>query len=120
MSMLTIAVLISSGAFLFYGITCLISQKMTDEFIRFGLDKQKRLLTGYLQILGALGLIFGYFFSDALVFLASAGLTLLMLLGFAIRIKIKDSISQSLPSLVVAFLNLYICIGYYDKMSLIG
>ena len=116
MSLLTIAVLLSGAAFLFYGITCLSSQKMTDEFIRFGLNKQKRLLTGYLQILGALGLIFGYYYSDRLVFSAAAGLTLLMLLGFAIRIKIKDSISQSIPSLIVAFLNLYICIGYYDKI----
>ncbi|SRX55483.1 DoxX family protein [Aequorivita sp. CIP111184] len=116
MSILTIAVFLSGGAFLFYGLSCLISQKMTDEFIRFGLDKQKRLLTGYLQILGALGLIFGNFFLDDLVFIASAGLSVLMLLGFAIRIKIKDSISQSLPSLVVAFLNLYICIEYYYKI----
>ena len=119
MTILTIAVFLSGGAFLFYGITCLSSQKMTDEFIRFGLNKQKRLLTGYLQILGALGLIFGYFFSVVLVFIAAAGLTLLMLLGFAIRIKIKDSISQSLPSLLVAFLNLYIFIGYYYKLFLI-
>ena len=116
MSILNIAVFLSSGAFLFYGITCLSSQQMTDEFIRFGLNKHKRLLTGYLQILGALGLIFGYFLSVKLVFIAAAGLTLLMLLGFAIRIKIKDSISQSLPSLIVAFLNLYICIGYYDNL----
>ena len=116
MNILTIAVFVSGGAFLFYGITCLNSQKMTDEFIRFGLNKQKRLLTGYLQILGALGLLFGYFFSNHLVFSAAAGLTLLMLLGFAIRIKIKDSISQSIPSLIVAFLNFYICIGYYHRI----
>ena len=119
MNILTLAIFLSSGAFLFYGINSLISQKMANEFIRFGLNKQKRLLTGYLQILGALGLAFGYFYSADLVFIASAGLTLLMLLGFAIRIKIKDSISQSLPALLVAFLNLYICIGYYDKLSLI-
>lgn len=113
------AIFLSSTAFLSYGINCLISQKMTDEFIRFGLNKPKRLLTGYLQVLGALGLIIGYFFLPDLVFVASGGLTLLMLAGFAVRLKIKDSFLQSLPSLVFALINLYICIDYYDKLSLI-
>jgi hypothetical protein len=113
MSLLNTAVFLSSSAFLFYGINCLISQKMADEFIRFGLDRKRRLLTGYLQLLGALGLLLGYSFSAKLAFAASAGLSLLMLFGFAVRIKIKDSLLQSLPSLVFALINLYICIKYY-------
>lgn len=119
MNILTTAVFLSSIAFLFYGVNCLSSEKIADEFIRFGLDKPKRLLTGYLQLLGALGLIFGYFYLPDLVFAASGGLTLLMLAGFAVRIKIKDSLLQSLPSLAFAILNLYICIEYYDRLSLI-
>ncbi len=119
MSILSIAVLLSSSAFFFYGINCLSSQKMADEFIRFGLNKQRRLLTGYLQLLGSLGLVFGYFFLTDLVFIASAGLTLLMFFGFAIRIKIKDSLLQSLPSLVFALFNLYICVEYYSRLTLI-
>jgi len=119
MSILNIAVFLSSSAFLFYGINCLSSQKMTEEFIRFGLDKQKRLLTGYLQLLGSLGLVFGYFILPDLVFIASAGLTLLMLFGFLVRIKIRDSLLQSLPSLVFALINLYICFEYYHRLSLV-
>ncbi len=117
MSILNIAVFLSSSAYLFYGINCLSSQKIADEFIRFGLDRQKRLLTGYLQLLGGLGLVVGYFLLPDLVFISSAGLTLLMLLGFAVRIKIKDSLLQSLPSLVFAIINLYICVNYYSKLS---
>lgn len=112
MNILNTALLISSGAFLFYGINCLLSQKMKDEFIRFGLDKQ-RILTGYLQLLGALGLAFGYFFSPLLTFIASVGLAILMFSGFAVRVKIKDSILESLPSLIFAFINLFICVEYY-------
>ncbi len=119
MSMLSIAVLLSSNAFFFYGIECLVSKKMADEFIRFGIDKQIRLLTGYLQLAGSLGLAFGYFFLPDLVFIASAGLTLLMLFGFMVRIKIKDSLLQSLPSLVFACINVYICVAYYSKLSLL-
>lgn len=119
MSILNIAVFLSSSAFLFYGINCLSSQKMTEEFIRFGLDKQKRLLTGYLQLLGSFGLVFGYFLLPDLVFIASAGLTLLMLFGFLLRIKIRDSLLQSLPSLVFALMNLYICVEYCSRLTLI-
>tara|TARA_R110002050_G_scaffold3517_3_gene18460 strand:+ start:4898 stop:5338 length:441 start_codon:yes stop_codon:yes gene_type:complete len=119
MSILNITVFLSSSAFLFYGINCLSSKKMTQEFIRFGLDTQKRLLTGYFQLLGSLGLVFGYFLLPDLVFIASAGLTLLMLLGFLVRIKIRDSLLQSLPSLVFALINLYICFEYYDRLSLV-
>ncbi|AUC14919.1 hypothetical protein BTO06_07110 [Tenacibaculum sp. SZ-18] len=112
MNILNLTVLFSSGAFFFYGINCLISQKMKDEFHRFGLAKQ-RILTGCLQLLGALGLLFGYFLLTPLIFISSIGLTILMFAGFAVRLKIKDSFIEVLPSLLFAFLNLYISIAYY-------
>lgn len=115
--MLNIAIVLSSGAFLFYGINCLWSKKMKDEFVRFGLGKQ-RILIGCLQVLGALGLIFGYLCSPILTFIASAGLTLLMFSGFAVRIKIKDSLLEALPSLIFALINLFICVKYYALLSL--
>ncbi|MBJ2174402.1 DoxX family protein [Aureibaculum sp. A20] len=117
--MLLIAIILSSSAFFFYGINCLYSPKIAAEFIRFGMNKTIRLLTGYLQLIGAIGLVVGYFCLPDLVFIASAGLTLLMLLGFAVRIKIKDSILESSPSLIFAALNLYICVAYYSKLTLL-
>ena len=117
MNILNIALLFSSIAFIFYGANCLLSQKMKDEFIRFGLEKQ-RILTGYLQLIGALGLILGYLFSPLLIFIASAGLTILMFSGFTVRIKIKDSLLESLPSLIFALINLFICVSYYYKFTL--
>ena len=119
MTILNIAILLSSAAFFLYGINCIISQKMANEFIRFGLDKNKRLLTGYLQILGSLSLAIGYVILPDLVFLGSSGLTLLMIFGFAVRLKIKDSILQSLPSLAFALINLFIAVEYYRKLTLI-
>ena len=113
MNVLNLALLLSSSAFLFYGMNCLLSKKMKDEFVRFGLDKQRN-LTGVLQLLGAFGLIIGYVYNPLLVFIASLGLTLLMLLGFAVRLKIKDSLLESLPSLIFALINLYICVEYYN------
>lgn len=116
MIILHITIILSSSAFLYYGIECLLSQKMKDEFARFGLKKQ-RVLTAYLQLAGGLGLLVGYFFSPILIFVAAAGLTLLMLLGFAVRIKIRDSIPESLPSLILGLVNLYIAISYYQQLN---
>ncbi|APQ18609.1 DoxX family protein [Maribacter hydrothermalis] len=116
MNILGMAVFLSSSAFYFYGVNCLISKHMVHEFIRFGLGKKSRLLTGYLQLLGASGLLYGFFFSPVLVFIASTGLTVLMILGFAVRIKIKDSLMLAMPSLIFAFINLYICIEYYKML----
>ncbi|WP_405382296.1 DoxX family protein [Maribacter sp. LLG6340-A2] len=113
MNFLNLAILVSSIAFLYYGLECLFSQKMKDEFTRFGL-KQQRVLTAYLQLTGAIGLIFGFFVSPMLTLISAAGLSLLMFLGFGVRIKIKDSISESLPALVLALINLFIAYKYYQ------
>ncbi|WP_076548264.1 DoxX family protein [Maribacter ulvicola] len=115
MSFLNIAVLLSSSAFLYYGVECLWSKKMKDEFIRFGLKKQ-RVLTAYLQISGALGVIFGFFLAPILILISAAGLALLMFLGFGVRIKIKDSIAESLPSLILGLINLFIAVSYYNLL----
>lgn len=114
MNFLNLAILVSSIAFLYYGLECLFSQKMKDEFIRFGL-KQQRVLTAYLQLTGAIGLILGFFVSPMLILISAAGLSLLMFLGFGVRIKIKDSILESLPALVLALINLFIAYKYYQQ-----
>ncbi len=101
----------SAASFLFYGISCLFLPHMKNEFIRFGLEN-KRILTGILQILGSLGLLFGYFYSPILVIISAAGLALLMILGFGVRIKIKDPIVASSPALFYAILNTYLAFRY--------
>jgi hypothetical protein len=83
---------------------------MEQEFKRFGLDRQRR-LTGVLQLMGAVGLVLG-FWVPPLGALAAAGLSLLMLLGLGVRLKIKDRILQWSPALFYALLNLLLCVGY--------
>ena len=114
----TIAISIfSSLAFIFYGINCLKSEKMKIEFERFGLSMQQRQLTGVLQLLGGFGLLFGLYFSDILAFLATAGLSLLMFLGFGVRLKIKDGLIASSPSLLLALLNLYLAVIFFLQIA---
>lgn len=83
---------------------------MRNEFIRYGLSKHLKLV-GILQILGALGLGLGYLFLPYLSVVAAVGLSILMLFGFGVRLKIKDSVIQSSPSIIYAIINAYIAIA---------
>jgi len=88
---------------------------MRDEFIRYRLEDKRR-LTGFLQLIGGSGLLLGAFISVHLALISAIGLSLLMLLGFAVRIKIKDSWLQSLPSLSYALLNGYLTVSYFSLL----
>jgi hypothetical protein len=79
---------------------------MKEEFDRYGLSRFQK-LTGLLEVLGALGLLLGLKFKILLT-ISSSGLALLMLLGFGVRIKIKDSFIQSFPAFFYMLLNFFI------------
>ena len=112
MNLYLVLVALNSLAFLYYGLNCLFAKKMVEEFYRFGLSDAQRRLTGGLQILGALGVVTGVLVPEAGL-VATAGLTLLMLLGFAVRLKIKDSVMASLPSFVFMALNAYLFFFFF-------
>lgn len=116
---LQILVLFIGIAFFFYGVGCFVSQKMHKEFKRFGLTSLQRKLTGFFQILGALGLVIGFYFLPILGFLASIGLSILMILGFGVRIKIRDSFIQSFPSLFFALLNLFVALKLHQQFNIL-
>ncbi|TFF36222.1 DoxX family protein [Mucilaginibacter psychrotolerans] len=104
--LLTILIILSAAAFLFYGCSFFFNSGMTAEFERYGLGKF-RILVGALQLLGGAGLLAGLLWLPSLV-LSSGGLALLMLIGFGVRIKMKDGFLQSLPSFIFMLLNGYI------------
>jgi hypothetical protein len=116
-SSLTIATLFSALSFVFYGLSCLISKRMVIEFNRFGLNKSQRQLTGALQLIGGLGLLIGYFQSLLLAAASATGLALLMILGFLVRLKIKDSVLLSAPSLMFALLNIYLALHFFGAFN---
>ncbi|MGK0379173.1 MAG: hypothetical protein ACJA1Z_002997 [Patiriisocius sp.] len=114
---ITIVTLFSALSFLFYGLSCLTSKRMTLEFERFGLSKQQQTLTGIFQLIGGAGLAIGYYQSLILTAISASGLALLMLLGFLVRLKIKDSVVLSAPSLMYALLNLYLALYFFGVLS---
>ena len=93
-------------AFVVYGTLCVSSLSMVEDFRRFGLE-HLRMLTGWLEILGGSGLLVGLRSLPALR-ISSGGLALLMLLAFAVRVRSRDGIAASLPSLLLMVVNVYI------------
>ncbi|MCA9320639.1 MAG: DoxX family protein, partial [Planctomycetes bacterium] len=81
---------LSITAFAYFGTCCLVSTRMVTEFERFGLSRF-RVLTGLLQLLGALALILGHSI-PMLVTLGSAGLAVLMGLGILTRARVADPV----------------------------
>ena len=106
MNFLNVLICFSAISFLIYGIAYFVSTNMKNECKRFGLEKFGT-LTAILELTGAFGLFIGLQNYTILVF-ASGGLTLLMLLGVGVRIKMKDSLLVSLPAFFYFILNAYI------------
>ncbi len=102
-------------SFLFFGTTCLFSKHLRLEFTRFGLNTLQRLLTGFLQLAGAIGLIAGIYYVKIGI-AASAGLALLMLAGFIVRLRIKDGIYKSSPAFIYLFLSSVICYKFIKML----
>ena len=94
---------VSMLAFLGYGLACLFFDHMEAEFERFGLARMRRLV-GALEVLGALGLAAGVVL-PGLGVAAAVGLTILMLLGVLTRLNVGDSLTQTLPALVLLLMN---------------
>ena len=102
-----LAFLLSIVSFLFYGGLCILTNKMNAEFERYGFLKYQRLI-GLLEILGALGLVIGYFYKGIFI-MSSFCLTLLMFSAVLVRIKIKDPYILWTPALFLFLVNLYLC-----------
>ena len=98
--------IVSIVAFLGFGVACLVSDAMVAEFERYGLARM-RVLTGSLEVLGAVGLLGGFLF-PVFDLLSALGLTLLMAAGFATRLRIRDPFLATLPALSLLLVNGFI------------
>ena len=85
-------------SFLVYGGRCLFAEAMVLEFHRWGVSGLRH-ITGGLEVLGALGLVVGQWV-PWVGLLSAAGLSLLMICGLMVRLRIRDSFLQTLPAVV--------------------
>ncbi len=114
--MITILQLSSALAFLGYGMACLSTSHMKQEFQRYGLQRF-RVLTGLLEMGGGAGLLIGIFTSNSILsILASSGLTVLMICGVGVRLRIKDRFVQCLPAIILFLLNSLIAYSHFQTL----
>lgn len=102
----------SAISFLIYGSLSFVSKRMKNEFKRWGISKF-RPIVGVSQFLGGFGLILGFYF-HLLTVVSSFGLTILMLLGFVLRIYVSDGFLKSFPALIYLLINSFIFYNSYE------
>lgn len=95
--------ILSGISFIFFGLACFYSIVFIDEFYRYGLSEY-RTIVGFFQLLGGIGCILGVFDKRILI-TSSFGLSVMMLMGVAVRIKINDTFIQMLPALIYFSVN---------------
>lgn len=105
---------LSGFSFLIYGLSCLQSRAMAREFERFGLARF-RTLTGLLEVFGGVGSLIGVWYPPLLL-LASGGLTVLMVLGVAVRLRVRDGLFLTLPALVLCVVNGYVAMEAWRRV----
>ena len=68
-----------------------------------------RQIVGFFELLGGIGCIIGIF-DKRILMLSTIGLSVMMILGVTVRIKINDTFIQTLPALLYFILNVIIYI----------
>ena len=100
---LVVFALISAVAFLFYGVQLLSQPRLATEFERYRIPDARNLVA-VLEILGGVGVLIGLRV-PLLGAAAAAGLTTLMMMGLALRIRLHDTPRQMLPAALLAAMN---------------
>jgi hypothetical protein len=102
----TILAITSAITFITYGLLCIFTGHMREEFKRYNLERY-RVLTGFLELLGGIGTLIGLR-SNPIYYISTTGLATLMLLGLFVRIKLKDPVIEMLPALILMLVNIYL------------
>jgi len=106
--------IVSLVVFLGYGGLCLHPRAMVAEFQRFGLG-HLRVLTGWLEILGGLGLLISFRVPGLLPF-AAGGLGLLMVFAIAARVRVGDGPLQMSPAFLLMAANGFLAVRAAEEL----
>ena len=98
-----IIVLFISISFIFYAFNSMFSKKMKDEFTRWGFHNY-RILISCTQLSCSFFLLLSFFYPFLVIYCSS--IFFIMMMGaILVRIRVKDSFSDTLPALFYFFLN---------------
>ena len=95
--------IISGISFIFFGLACFFSNVFINEFNRYGLSEYTKIV-GFFQLLGGIGCIIGVLYKRLLI-ISSLGLSIMMLMGVVVRVKINDTFFQTLPAILYLIIN---------------
>ena len=100
---LVLLIVLSAVSFVYYGVGCLASQRLRDEYLRYGVP-HLRVISGTLQLLGAAGVVIGLTIEPIGV-AAAAGLCVMMTLGVVVRMRMRDTFRVMIPAASLAVIN---------------
>ena len=100
---LLVLALISGLSFLRYGFNVLFRIRLRGDFIRYGIPGTRNIV-GVLEILGGAAVLLGLMFAPLGAF-GAAGLTVMMLLGVAVRVRVHDALWLMFPAASLGILN---------------
>ena len=100
---LVVLALISGLSFLHYGVEILFRARLRDEFTRYGMPRV-RTLVGVVEMLGGAAVLVGLALPP-LGALAAAGLTLLMIAGLIVRLRVQDPPRAMVPAASLGAVN---------------
>ncbi|WP_338472591.1 DoxX family protein [Niallia sp. XMNu-256] len=83
------------------------NKQQIEQFEHLNLPQWFRIVTGLVQLIGAVGLVIGIWY-PSIAALAGLWSAMTMLGGFATHIKAKDPISKALPALILAMIAIII------------
>jgi uncharacterized membrane protein YphA (DoxX/SURF4 family) len=110
---LIVLALISGLAFLKYGFEVLFRARLKNEFARYQMPGI-RTFVGTMEVLGGLAVLLGLAIAPLGAF-GAAGLTLLMVLGLNVRIRIRDTPRLMVPAAVLACLNAVLVVLFLNS-----
>jgi uncharacterized membrane protein YphA (DoxX/SURF4 family) len=74
-----------------------------------------RIITGYVQIIGCIGLIVGYWYPEVAAW-AGIGIAIMMLIAIASHVRVKHPIGKVIPALLNLLIAIAVVILYSDKL----
>jgi hypothetical protein len=96
--------------YLFSGVSKVAGVKYwADIFNHLGLPNWFRVVTGFVQLVGAVVLIIGYWYAEAVTW-AGIWLGITMLLACLAHFRVKDPIGKTAPAFVFAVINIILII----------
>lgn len=96
-------IVLSAVSFVYYGVGCLASLRLHEEYLRYGVP-HLRVISGMLQLLGAAGVVIGLTIEPIGV-AAATGLCVMMTLGVVVRMRMHDTFRVMLPAASLAVIN---------------